>query len=435
MCTSKIRKILFTLVIITGSIESLAQNKALSNANWFDGYDFRQTELYISDGRFTLNRPSKIDESIDLTDKFIIPPLAEVHTHAFSSTYQLPSEIDRYITQGILYVQVLGGFYSGQQQAKPFIDASPLEVKYTNGGITCSLGHPFTIYEPLAMGIHSPTDKRNRAKEIRESRLAENDAYWFFDTRDDVQSRWEELMSTKPDAIKFMILDIHNYDSLYQNENQLGGKGVSKEVAREIISKSKASKLRTFAHIETASDFEFAVEIGVDFISHIPGYAFRGNQEERGRFSPTQKSLELAKKRGISIITTMGLAPGYNSEYVDGKKVVNKERFTNTLDFQRQLLQKLKNNDLQLLIGSDKYGETLLHEILYLSKHNLLTPREILSTVTSHNAKAIFPGRKIGEIREGYEADFLVLSGNPLVDIENLKNVENVFKSGKIVSD
>ena len=46
----------------------------------------------------------------------------------------------------------------------------------------------------------------------------------------------------------------------------------------------------------------------------------------------------------------------------------------------------------------------------------------------------IFPTRKIGHLKEGYEASFLVLSGNPLLDFKNAQKIEIRFKQGESLS-
>jgi imidazolonepropionase-like amidohydrolase len=42
----------------------------------------------------------------------------------------------------------------------------------------------------------------------------------------------------------------------------------------------------------------------------------------------------------------------------------------------------------------------------------------------------IFPNRKIGELKEGYEASFLVLEGNPMEDFSKVKKIRMRVKQG-----
>jgi hypothetical protein len=44
--------------------------------------------------------------------------------------------------------------------------------------------------------------------------------------------------------------------------------------------------------------------------------------------------------------------------------------------------------------------------------------------------RSIFPQRRIGFLREGYEASFLALEGNPLDDWRNIRRIKLRFKQG-----
>jgi imidazolonepropionase-like amidohydrolase len=57
---------------------------------------------------------------------------------------------------------------------------------------------------------------------------------------------------------------------------------------------------------------------------------------------------------------------------------------------------------------------------------------EVLKTATANAGKIV--GQKVGQIREGYCADFILLRSNPLVDIKSLKEVEQVYINGERVS-
>jgi imidazolonepropionase-like amidohydrolase len=49
---------------------------------------------------------------------------------------------------------------------------------------------------------------------------------------------------------------------------------------------------------------------------------------------------------------------------------------------------------------------------------------------TGDTVEAIFPGRRIGRLKPDYEASFLVLSGNPLVDFFNVTGITRRVKKG-----
>jgi imidazolonepropionase-like amidohydrolase len=59
-----------------------------------------------------------------------------------------------------------------------------------------------------------------------------------------------------------------------------------------------------------------------------------------------------------------------------------------------------------------------------------VTALGLLKMWTETTAQTIFPSRKIGELREGYEASFVALEGNPLDDLTNLHRIKLRFKQG-----
>ena len=77
---------------------------------------------------------------------------------------------------------------------------------------------------------------------------------------------------------------------------------------------------------------------------------------------------------------------------------------------------------------------TSLDEVMYLKSLNVFNNSELLEMWSVAAAQTIFPKRKIGYLREGYEASFLVLRGNPLEDFENVKDVQLRFKQGALIN-
>jgi imidazolonepropionase-like amidohydrolase len=68
-----------------------------------------------------------------------------------------------------------------------------------------------------------------------------------------------------------------------------------------------------------------------------------------------------------------------------------------------------------------------------LDQLQVFSKGELLRMWCDTTARAIFPGRKIGALRDGYEASFLVLNGNPLNDFNAVRNIERRFKQGEFI--
>ncbi len=74
-------------------------------------------------------------------------------------------------------------------------------------------------------------------------------------------------------------------------------------------------------------------------------------------------------------------------------------------------------------------GISLHTELMLLHTKAGLSIEEVLAATTSNFNKAF--GWKIGRIKEGFEADLLLLNKNPLDDLENLNSIDRIFIDGK----
>src|SRR5262245_286706 len=112
-----------------------SRNYAFRHANWFDGKRFRGGDLYSVDGTLTFRRPLHLEESFDLSGKFVIPPLGEAHNHNVESSPRLDALIGNYLRDGIFYVKkpciALG---SRRAIADKVNTPSSIDVSFSNGG-------------------------------------------------------------------------------------------------------------------------------------------------------------------------------------------------------------------------------------------------------------------------------------------------------------
>jgi imidazolonepropionase-like amidohydrolase len=96
---------------------------------------------------------------------------------------------------------------------------------------------------------------------------------------------------------------------------------------------------------------------------------------------------------------------------------------------QKANLRLLHESGVRLAIGSDVI-RSAVKEFDYLQKLGVFDNLTLLKMWTETTAQTIFPGRKIGELREGYEASFLALEGNPLDNLMNAHRIKLRFKQG-----
>lgn len=409
------------------------QTYAFLHGQWWTGKTFAPKTVYSTNGVFSFAKPAKIDSSIDLHNAFCIPPFADAHTHNLDGTRGLTAMIKQYLTDGVFYVQVLGNYGSGALQTRKVLsEKGQLEAVFANGLLTATYGHGFYPYEPLAMGIYIPRDQMLLADSIKKSRRAENNAYFFMDSKGDVDQKWPLVMQYQPDLLKICLLDAIHYPEKRKAEKP-DSYGLSPEVAAYVVEKAHRQGLRVFAHVETAEDARICVRIGVDGLAHLPGYFWDGKAESESTFCITAKDIRGIRKAGMLVVPTMNIQ--HANDFDSNLQVVHHpERLVAIRQYQRQTLQGLYKAGVPIGLGADYFGKTVSVEIDSLLANRIFEPQQLMDIYCRQTPQLIFPKRKIGEIRAGFEASFLVLSQNPLLQPAALRqNILARYKKGKFV--
>lgn len=90
----------------------------------------------------------------------------------------------------------------------------------------------------------------------------------------------------------------------------------------------------------------------------------------------------------------------------------------------------------KVLVGSDTFssvpGLSLQRELLLLVDAGF-TPAQAITMATRDNAQFLGRGEELGTISPGKLADILVVGANPLADIRNIQKVELVIKDGRAI--
>lgn len=424
----------FSLIplVLLASFNSYSQVYEFKNGNWFIKGKFSKTTFYTVNGFFTKDKPQQIDSSIDLNNKYCIPPFGDAHTHNLDGGFNLKETVAKYLKEGVFYVQVLGNNGEGSKAVRPALEKSKkIDVTYANGLLTSTYGHGFYPYEPLAMGIYAPYLQTKYADSIKKSRLVENKAYYFLDTKEDVDAKWPMIMKYEPNHIKICLSDAKNYPEKRRLE-RADDNGLSEEVAAYVVQKAHKEGLRVFAHIETADDARVCARIGVDVLAHLPGYFWDGREETKLKYCITKTDVSLFKKVSLTVIPTVNIH-GTTKYDSTGNPTFYQENYSKVLKYKKEILQALYKAKVPIALGGDYFGNTVAPEIDTLIKYNFFSNKELLTIYSINTPQSIFPKRKIGEIKEGYEASFLVLQENPLLNIEAIKNILFRIKQGVFI--
>jgi imidazolonepropionase-like amidohydrolase len=392
-----------------------------TNGQWFDGKNFRRQTFYSVGGVLIKRKPSNIDETIDLENGFVIPPFAEAHNHNVGSAIYLNREftrqmIQRYLADGIFYVKIPANDAANAAiLRREFVNRpDSVDVTYSNGVLTSRDGHP------IGMTLDSFKQAGAAAPSIAE---LEGKGFFIIESEADLLAKWERIMAGKPDFIKTVLSHSESFARRRETPTLFGYNGLDPQLMPRIVKQAHAAGLRVSTHISSAADFATAVRAGVDEINHLPGISFEQGTTEAD-YLITLEDAKRAAKQGTVVVTTANLA----------KFFAKGEALAKVQSAQRKNLQLLKQTGVRLAVGSDNYATTSVEEAMYLKSLNVFDNAELLRMWSVTAAQTIFPRRKIGHLREGYEASFIVLRGNPLENFERVRDIQLRFKQGFLVN-
>lgn len=169
---------------------------------------------------------------------------------------------------------------------------------------------------------------------------------------------------------------------------------------------------RVSAHITQAKYMEIVVDAGVDDVAHM----------SYDRISDSL--IEKMVKKDIYLTPTFSVLKDYDAI---GSSVEN--------------LRRLVAAGGKIALGNDYAGGRTLdsfelgipmYEIEMMAKAGM-TPMQIITAATKNAAHVCGRETDLGTLEVGKIADVLVINGNPLRDLQSLKNIRMVIKDGVII--
>lgn len=418
------RSALAALALLALSCAASAADRAWINGQWFDGEKFVARTMYSVSGRLSTQAPAATLPVEDLQGRYVVPPYGDAHHHGIDGPEGLDAKIDTFLRQGIFYVKnpnVIPDYLDASVRAR-LNRPDSIDVSFSNGGLTGSGGHPGPLHDKLAArGVFkgmTPSDMENRA-------------YFVIDSPQQLAEKWPLIARGKPDFIKTYLNGDHALEHPSEHPHHGGQSGLRPDVLRAVVSTAHRHGLRVSTHVDTAADFGVAVRAGVDEVNHMP----LANPLLAGSVEATAISWAdavTAARRQVFVVATANVLHRFHGARWDalGHARVNAG--------QRANLQLLRRAGVRVAIGSDGIsGElpfvTALDEARYLQQRGFVSNLELLQMWTLNTAATIFPGRRIGRLADGFEADFLVLDGDPIQDFANFQRIDRRVKAGEVI--
>jgi len=201
------------------------------------------------------------------------------------------------------------------------------------------------------------------------------------------------------------------------------------EAAMEV---ARAGGLRVAAHCRSAESVLMALRHGVEVIYHA-NYA-----DERAL-----DALEAARDR-IFVGPALGIT--YNLSQAAGQWGVTAERsrvFERELEVTVEAVARMRKRGIRVLPGGD-YGFAFTphcqnaRDLEYFVKYVGMTPMEALLSATRHGGEIMMMGGELGQLKDGYLADLLLVDGDPLSNLAILRDPAKllaVMKDGVFYRD
>ena len=185
-------------------------------------------------------------------------------------------------------------------------------------------------------------------------------------------------------------------------------------IAKAAVDVAHAQGKPVFAHPQNTAGIEAVIAAGVDVMAHTVGRQPGYSVEQLARF----KQQGTALTPTLSLFAKLPLPPEIVGRLVDN--IVGQ-------------LKSFSENGNTVLFGTDVgyiplYDTTLEYQLM----HRALSGRQVLASLTT-NPASYFKAANKGRVEKGFDADVVVLDGDPLADVTNFAKVAYTIRAGKVV--
>jgi len=229
------------------------------------------------------------------------------------------------------------------------------------------------------------------------------------------------------------------------------------DVYRTVIEEAHRQGLRVAAHLFYLADAKSLLAAGVDFIAHSVRDA-PVDAELIGALKTSGVCVSPTLMREVSTFVYESTPAFFsdplfqshaNTEWVATLKEparqeamrnsVSAQRYKVALEVASKNVKLLSDAGVPIALGTDTgptgrfQGYFELMELELMVKAGLST-RQALAAATRDAARCMKVDRELGTLETGKWADFVVLNGDPLVEIGNVKKIDSVWIAGNRVA-
>jgi imidazolonepropionase-like amidohydrolase len=192
-----------------------------------------------------------------------------------------------------------------------------------------------------------------------------------------------------------------------------------------IVGEAALKSIPVEAHAHGAEGAHAAVKAGVRSIEH-------------GTFL-TDETLKLMAQMGTYFVPTADIVNDLAEPGGDYDDAALQRRGQMMQPILKAAIGRAKTIGVKIAAGSDtsyspRSVTTLAREVVMLADSGLL-PLEAIQAATIRNAELLRLEKEVGQVGQGFQADLLVVAGNPLQDPRTLLDTLMVISNGRVVVD
>ena len=417
-----------------------AETKLLENFTLIDGSGgapVTNAALLVVDGKIQYAGPKSgvkapaIAERLDLTGKFVMPGIINLHSHLGNTVGlvqdpknftldNLNKQLGTYAQFGVTTVVTMGSEQEliFEARTRQRVSRDPHTRIFTAyRGFTGVAGYP-----TKAAGMHGVPFEVSTPAQVDEA--------------------LNTLASKKVDLVKIWV------------DDHLGKEPkISIDLCKQIIAGAKKRGLPVAAHVFYLDDAKQLVAAGLHGVAHsvrdkAVDDAFIQSMKKNGAFQIATLTREasmfaygqnaaflndplFAKAIDAETLKTVR-SPAYQKRQADDKETHLWPGFLKTAQAN---LKKLYDSGVKVGFGTDtgppsRFSGYFEHWEMELMAEAGLTPGQIIQTFSKNAAEYLGKSKELGTLTKGHWADLVVLSKNPLDDIKNARTIETVWVAG-----
>lgn len=361
---------------------------------------------------------------IDRGDEVLMPGLIDSHCHAGEDSKRSESVREQHLKPDPLrairgYTSLLHDLKSGVTTMRLLGDGGGLIDKILRDAINAGeIEGPRLLVACLAIRPSHGT-----APEIAQGVGA--------DGADEVRKRVRQAIYYGADVIKIFISNISNGDTFldYLKGDLTQVAAYTKEEIAVAVEEAHRAGKKVAAHCIGGEAMKWGLEVGVDSFEHA-------NLMEEDDIPYFLKYNAYISDPNLHLFfdPIKGFESPQNKSWVwDDLPEWWHEKVRRARQQTKRVFSKALKAGVKFALGTDLNHGGLWLEAKYLRNEIGATPMQALLACTRNGAECCGILDKTGTIEVGKYADIISISGNPLDDIENLKNVKMVMKEGRVV--